>query len=90
VKAARKDPNSKKVEKSCLQSRLKHKITQKSRNLQEHENCRIKRAIANNKPLPVGLPIPLEQQNIRPVIEEDTDEERGDDARDDNDESEEE
>jgi hypothetical protein len=89
VKAARKDPNSLKVEKSCLQIlRLKHNITQKSRTLQEHENRRIKRAIANNKPLPVGLPIPLDHQNIRPVIEVDSDEEDDDDSRDDTNESE--
>jgi hypothetical protein len=83
TKTARKNANCIKVEKKCLQNlRVKNKITEKNRDLQEYQNRRIKRAQKKGETLEVGLPIPLEHQSVRPMIEEEEEEEVNDDGED--------
>jgi hypothetical protein len=80
TKTARNNANCIKVEKTCLQNlRMKNKITEKNRDLQEYQNRRIKRAEKKGETLEVGLPIPLQHQSVRPVTEEEEDRNEGED-----------
>jgi hypothetical protein len=79
VRDARKDKKCMQVEKKCLQElRIKHNITQQTRDLQENENRRIKRAKAKGIEVNVGSAIPNRHLNIRPVVEGNSDEEEED------------